>query len=77
MTQTQIFRVEKFLRMLVNIDKIFFQGNKKNDSFIETYETKQVDRIFLSKLQPMKQSTKKRFLLFVLKISYSKKKYGL
>ena len=37
MIQTQIFRVDKFSRILVNIDKIFFQGNKKSDSFIKTY----------------------------------------
>ena len=54
MTQPQIFHLDKFLRMLVNIDKNFFQGNKKNDSFIEMHETKHDDQILFSKLQQMK-----------------------
>ena len=54
MTQPQIFHLDKFLRMLVNIDKKIFQGNKKNDSFIEMHEAKHDDQILFSKLQQMK-----------------------
>ena len=65
----------KFSRMLVNIDKIIFQGNKKNDSFIETHAWNKAWRSnILIEITTNEIINKKRFLLFVFKISYSKKK---
>ena len=74
MTQTQIFRVDKFSRMLVNIDT-FFQGNEKNDSFMETYAWNKAWRsnTLIKITRNEITNKKKRFLLFVFNISYSKK----
>ena len=56
--------------------QFFFQGNKKNDSLIETYAWNKAWRSNI----PIKITTneiinkRKRFLLFFFKISYSKRK---
>ena len=75
MTQTQIFRVDKFSRMVVNIDKMFFQVNKKNDFFIETYAWNKAWRSnILIKIRTNEIINKKaRFLLFVFRIFCSEK----
>ena len=75
MTETQIFRVDKFLRMLVNVDKNFFQGNKNNDSFIETYTWNKAWRLnILIKITTNEIINKKRFSTFRLQNILQKKK---